>query len=154
MGARPAPPEQPDLLSWTPPQAEMAFDGNDVRSATPGGRISRAVAMALRDCGRPRTEVAAAMSAFLGERVSPNMIDAYASVARGLHQISLTRFMALVHVTRDRRLLQMLADEMGWAVVERRHLPLIQVAAIREREDALKAERKALARLAKREGAL
>ena len=147
-------PEQPDLLAWTPPQAEIGFAWEQVRSASPAGRIARAVSVALRDCGRSRTEVAAAMSEFLGERVSPNMIDAYASVARTLHQIPLTRFMALVHATRDRRLLQLLADSMGWAVVERRHLPLIAAAQIREHEDALRRERKALVRQAKREGAL
>ena len=152
MAARPA--EQPDLLTWEPPQAEIAFAWEQVRSASPAGRIARAVAVALKECGRTRTEVAAAMSEFLGERVSPNMIDGYASVARTLHQIPLTRFLALIHATRDRRLLQMLAEPMGWAVVERRHLPLIAAAQIREREDALKAERKALVRLAKREGAL
>lgn len=154
MAARTPAPAQLDLLDWTPPQAEIAFDHHDVRSASPAGRIARAVAVALRDCGRPRTETAAAMSDYLGERVTPNMMDAYASVARTLHPISLVRFLALIHVTRDRRLLQMLAEPMGWAVVERRHLPLIAAARIREREDALKAERKALVRMAKREGAL
>jgi hypothetical protein len=152
--ARPPLGDQPDLLDWTPPQAEIAFDHHDVRSASPAGRIARAVAVALRDCGRSRTETAAAMSEYLGERVPPAMMDAYASVARTLHQIPLTRFLALVHATRDRRLLQMLAEPMGWAVVERRHLPLIAAAQIREREDALKAERKALVREAKRQGAL
>lgn len=153
MPPRPAP-EQPDLLTWTPPQAEIAFDEQDVRGATLSARFSRAIAVALRDCGRPRTEVARAMSDFLGERVSPAMIDAYASVSRDLHRISLPRFAALVHATRDRRLVQMLADAMGWAVVEKRHLPLIAAAALREREDELRREREALMRQAKREGAL
>lgn len=145
---------QPDLLSWSPAQAEIGFDPQDVRSATLAGRISRAVAVALGECRRPRKDVARAMSDYLGERVSPAMVDAYAAVSRTLHHISLPRFAALLHVTRDRRLLQMLADPMGWAVVEKRHLPLIAAAQIREQEDALRRERKALVRQAKREGAL
>ena len=143
------PPEQLDLLSWEPPQAALAFDEHDVRGATLAARVSRAVAVALRDCGRPRAAVARAMSEYLGERVSEPMLDAYASVARDQHAISTARFLALVHATGDRRLLELLAAPMGWAVIERRNLPLIRVAQIRDREDALRREREALMRQAR-----
>ena len=63
------------------------------------------------------------------------MIDAYASIARDDHVISTPRFMALLQVTADRRLLELLAEPAGWAVIERRYLPLIELAAVRERED-------------------
>lgn len=135
---------QPDLLSWTPPQAELAFDARDIRGATVAARVARAVSVALRECGKPRNQVAREMGAFLGEEVSPAMLDAYASVARDGHRISLPRFLALLHATGDRRLLQLLADAMGWAVVEKRHLPLIEVALIREQEDRLRRQREAL----------
>lgn len=140
---------QPDLLGWTEPQTALAFDEGEVRGASVAARMARAVAVALKDCGKPRRQVAQQMSDFLGEDVSPAMIDAYASVAREAHRISLPRFLALVHVTGDRRLLQMLADQMGWAVVEKRHLPLIEIAMIREKEDDLKRRRDALMRKAR-----
>jgi hypothetical protein len=146
--------EQLSLLGWTEPQAEMAFDERDVRGASVAARTARAVSVALRDCGRSRRQVAQQMSEYLGEDVSPAMIDAYASVAREAHRISLPRFLALLHVTGDRRLLQMLAQPMGWAVIERKHLVLIELAAAREQEDALRRRREALARRARTEGAL
>jgi hypothetical protein len=140
---------QPDLLSWTPPQAEMAFTEGDVRGSTVAARVSRAVAVALTECTKPRAAIAREMSRYLGEDVSPAMLDAYASVARQAHRISVPRLMALVHATGDRRLLQLLAAPMGWAVVEQRHLPLIEVALIREHEDELRRRRDALMRKAR-----
>lgn len=148
------PPLQPDLLSWEPPQTALAFEEPAVRGSTLAARISRAIAVALRECGKSRRVVARGMSDYLGETVSEAMLDAYASVARESHRISLPRFLALVHATGDRRLLELLAAPMGWAVIERRHLPLIEVAAMREREDALRRTRKALVRRARGEGAL
>ena len=142
-------PEQPDLLSWTPPQVEIAFEEGEVRGSTVSARCSRAVAVALRDCGRTRAEVAQRMSEFLGERVSVCMLDAYASVSRELHRISLPRFAALVAVTRDRRLLQMLAEPLGLAVVEKRHLALIRAAEMREAGERLRREGMTLLRRAR-----
>ena len=139
-------PIQLDLLSWEPPQPTLAFDEASIRAATPPARIARGVSTALRECGLGRVVVAQTMSDFLGEQVSPAMLDAYASQARDTHRISVPRFMALLHATRDRRLLEMLAQPFGWAAVERRHLPLIQVAQIRDREDALRRQRAALSR--------
>ena len=130
-------------------QLSLAFEEREVSGATLAARISRAVTVALRDGGKPRAQVARAMSAFLGETVSPAMLDAYASVAREGHRISLPRFLALIHATGDRRLLEMLAAPQGWAVIERRHLPLIEVAQIREQEDALRRHREILMRQAR-----
>lgn len=148
-----SPGAQPDLLTWTPAQAAMAFEERDVRGASIGARISRAVAVALAECGKTRRAIARAMTDYLGADVTQNMLDAYASVGRAEHNISLPRFMALVHATADRRLLELLAAPMGWAVIDRRHLALIEVAILREQEDKLRRRRKALARGA-REGAI
>jgi hypothetical protein len=145
---------QPDLLDWQPPQPVARFPEEQVRAVSLPARISRAVAAALHDAEADRETIATRMSAFLGERVSPSMLDAYASQAREGHNISVTRFLALLHATRDRRLLELLAEPLGWAVIERRHLPLIEVAAIREREDELRRHREHLTRLARTGGAL
>jgi hypothetical protein len=145
---------QPDLLDWQPPQPVARFPEAQVRAASLAGRISRAVAAALHSAEAEREAIAARMSAFLGERVSPSMLDAYASQAREDHRISVPRFAALLHATGDRRLLELLAEPMGWAVIERRHLPLIEVAAIRDREDELRRHREHLTRMARNGGAL
>lgn len=129
--------EQPSLLDWTPPETVRAFEPTQVRGATLAARIARAVSVALSECKRPREKIAADMSAWLGERVTVNMLNAYASPARNQHTISLPRFLALIAATDDRRPLQLLADDFGWAVIERRHLPLIELAAAREQKDAM-----------------
>ena len=147
-------PGQPDLLDWQPPQPVASFPEEQVRAVSIAARISRAVAAALHDADAERETIAARMSSFLGERISPAMLDAYASQAREDHRISVPRFLALLHATKDRRLLELLAEPMGWAVIERRHLPLIQVAAIREQEDELRRQREHLTRLARTGGAL
>jgi hypothetical protein len=143
-------PEQLSLLGWTPSQLDLSFEERDIRAATLDARISRAVAVALADCGKPRAAVAREMSAILAEAVSPNMLDAYASVARGQHRISVSRFVALMQATGDRRLLQLLAATMGWSVVEKRHLTLIEAAELREQEDYLRRRREAAMRAARR----
>ena len=109
------PPRQPDLLDWTPPEPVAAFAPEQVRGATLEARIARAVSVALQDCKLTRDEVAARMTGWLGTKVTVNMLNAYASVARGDHPIGLTRFIALVQATGDRRLLELLAEMFGWA---------------------------------------
>lgn len=147
-------PAQPDLLEWQPPETVVAFEPAQVRAASVAASIARAVAATLRDCGLPRDQVAERMSAYLGERVSKAILDAYASEARREHAIPVTRLIALMHATGDRRLLQLIAEPLGWAVIEARHLPLIEVAAIREHEDELRRRREALTRRARTGGGL
>ncbi len=97
-------PRQLDLLSdWTPPAPTVAFDDSAVRAATLDGRISRAIGVALKDAGVTRDVIARRMTEYLGEPVSKNMLDAYASQARQDHAISLSRFVGLLHATRDQR---------------------------------------------------
>jgi hypothetical protein len=150
----PTRPTQPDLLDWQPPQTVTRFDERQVRAATIQGRVCLAVSQALGDAGADRKAIAKKMSDYLGEDVTKNMLDAYASQARTDHTISMPRFIALIHATGDRRLLELVAEMFGWAVIPRKFLPLIELAAIREREDALREQRKAIARDARREGAL
>lgn len=147
-------PAQADLLDWQPPRTVARYAEEQVRAASIAGRVSRAVSAALRDSELSREDIAARMAAYLGEAVSTAILDAYASPAREGHRISVPRLMALLHATQDRRLLELLAEPMGWAVIERRYLPLIEVAAIREKEDELRRTRDALMRKARGDGAL
>ena len=144
---------QMDLLNWQPAAPAVAFDEREVRAASVATRIARGIGAALRACGQTREQVAERMGVYLGKPVSRAMLDAYASEAREEHVISVPRFLALLHATRDRRLLELLAEPCGGAVVERRHLALITAAQLREREDELRREREALMRRARSEGA-
>ena len=150
---RPAP-GQLSLLDWTPPPATVRFEEERIRAATINGRICMAVSAALKDCTLSRADVALRMSAYLGERVSEAMLNAYASQGREDHVIPLTRFMALLHVTRDRRLLEMIAEPFGWAAIDRKYLPLIDLAAINERQEELRQQANVLRRQARTGGAL
>lgn len=148
---------QMDLLDWSPPQPVARFDEHRVRASNFRDRLARAISVALKDAddrGHYREQIAQQMSEFLGERVSKHMLDAYASQARGDHTISVARLLALLHATRDARLLQLLAEPLGWAVVERKYLPLIELAAVREQSDTLAKRAKEVRRAARREGAL
>ena len=139
---RPAP-VQPSLLEWVPaaPYAEA-----DVRAASLAGRISRAVAQTLRECGLERDEIARRMTAFLGERVSPGVLNAYASQAREEHNISAVRLVALAHATGDTRLLELLLQPFDLTAISRRMLPMLELAQVHEEAEVLRRRKDAIRR--------
>jgi len=146
---------QPDLLDWQPAEPVTRFDETLVRASSIAGRVCRGVSVALKEAaarGLSREHIAQAMSDYLDESVSKNMLDAYASQAREEHIINVVRFIALVHATGDRRLLEMIAQMFGWSVIEERYLPLIELAQVREKEDELKRHSEALRRRARAGG--
>ena len=148
-------PRQLDLLTdWEPPVATVRFDDARVRAGDLVSGISRVVAAALADCGMDRAEIARRMSAYLGETVSLNMVNAYASQARNEHVITLPRFIALLHATGDRRLVEWMIEPLGWSAIDRKHLPLIELAAIQEKQRELAAEAEHLRRAARARGGL
>nr|WP_294547607.1 DNA transposition protein [uncultured Rhodopila sp.] len=150
-----APSRQMDLLAWQPPEPVRKFEEPRVRATSFRERMTRAVAACLHDAddaGRTREEIAGAMSEFLGERVTLNMLNAYASQAREAHSIPVARLVALLHATRDQRLLELLAEPMGWAVVDRKFLPLIELGALREHAAQIERRAKELAHQVARDG--
>ena len=130
-------PGQLDLLGWEPPKPVARYEAQAVRASTIPAMTARAVAAALRGTEVPREVIAQRMGAYLGQPISRHMLDAYASQARGDHPISIARFIALVHATGDRRLLQIFADLFEWAVIERQYLPMIELAAVQQQRQAL-----------------
>jgi hypothetical protein len=155
--ARPASAHQPDLLDWTPPVVSERFAEHEVRAASAEARVSRAVATVLRDAaaaGLSRDQIAERMSEYLDHRITRTALDAYASEARDDRTITTVRLLALLHATRDRRLLELLAEPFGWVVIERRHLPLIHLAAVQDQQERLRKEADALRHRARMEGVL
>ncbi|MEG9884150.1 MAG: hypothetical protein V6Z86_05955 [Hyphomicrobiales bacterium] len=126
-----------DLFAWTPPPVTRRFEAVQVRAAGLRGSLARAVATSLKECGRTREDVARDMTAYLGEDVPKTMLDAYASQAREDHTISALRLVALIHATRDIRLLNLIADLFGWAVVPQKYLPAIEEAVLADKIEEL-----------------
>ena len=129
---RRSPREQLDLLDWQPSSPIVAFAPERVRAASLAKTLSKAVSEALKSHGGSRADVARKMSDYLDEAVGENMLNAYSSEARDEHIINVVRFIGLIHVTRDRRLLELIAALFDWAVIERRHLPAIELAELME----------------------
>ena len=137
---------QPDLFhDWTPPDPVVRFDPAQIKASSLPARICRAISATLKDADTKRELVAAKMSDFLGRRISLNMLNAWASQSSDRHMIGLPCFIALLDATRDRRLLEMIAEPLGWAVVDRRHLAMIELAMVREQQNRLQAYARRLA---------
>ena len=141
-------PGQMDLLTdWAPSEPVERFDSVMVRASSITGRISKAVAASLK--GKNRDDIAKRMSDYLGTPFSKAMLDSYASEAREDHVISVPRLIALIHATRDRRLLQIFADDFGWAVVEGKHVHRIAQAEIEDKIKELSRQQEYLRRRAR-----
>lgn len=141
-----------DLFAWQPPQLVARYDDQRVRAVDIRSRIARAVAETLNDHELGREQVAVAMSDWLGEEVSKATLDAYASQAKDAHTVSFLRLIALVHVTGDRRLLQLAAELMGWSVIEDRWLPWVEVGQLADAKQDIDRHFEAARRLARRGG--
>lgn len=137
---RPTPREQLDLLEWQPADPVVAFEPDRIKAATLAKTLSKAVSEALKSYGGSRADIARKMGDYLDEPVGENILNAYASEARSDHVINVVRFIGLLHVTRDRRLLELIAGQFGWAVIERRHLPAIEFAELAEKRERLDRE--------------
>ena len=150
-------PNQADLLAWSAPEPVERFEPTRVRAATLAGKIKRAISEALKDeadKGWDRENTAGAMSHYLGETVSKNTLDSWCSEAREDHMPSLVRFVGLLEATGDKRLLQVIAAQLGWVVIDKKWLPVIELASLREHEDKVRDRRRALQAHARIQGTL
>lgn len=132
-----------DLFAWEPPQVTRVFEKVKVQAANLRSAVSRAVALALKECGKAREQIAQEISEYLGEDCTKAMLDAYASEARAEHSISLIRFIGLVAVTRDIRLLNLIAEPFGWTVVPTKYVAAVEEAMLTDRIEDLQARRAA-----------
>lgn len=127
-----------DLLSWEPPKVEARFDPIRVRAHTPQAKVSKALSEALKIDGRSREEIATALSKQLGETVSRDSLDAWASEARETSNISAYRLMALAVVLNSKELLNEMLSDSEMIVVDRKYLPLIKRQLIEDQQERLK----------------
>jgi len=129
--------QQMDLLSWERGDVIERFEERSVQAASMRARLARGVSVTLNDCAMPRREIAQRMSEWLGEKVTENMLNAYASEARGEHSISYLRVLALVQATEDPRLLQVGAELIGHSVIADRYLPWVEVGQLADKKEEI-----------------
>ena len=143
-----------DLLGWEPPSVVERYDEVRVRASSLRSRIAKGVAQTLKECGMPREQIADRMSAWLGEgeAVSKNMLDAYASEAREEQTISLLRLAALVHVTGDVRLLQLIAEMFGHSVIDDKYVAWVEIGQLADTRNEIDRALDAAKRNARRRG--
>lgn len=123
-----------DLFDFIPNEKATvpSFSPETIKAATLTSKISKAVSITLCEAdGLERTDVARRMSEYLGENVAEGTLNGYSSEARTNNKISVERAIALCHATGDFRLLSMMADELGLAVIEARYLPAVIEAMAR-----------------------
>lgn len=119
------------------------FEHEETQAFSRAGRLSKAVALALSNAPVSREEIASAMSEFLGERVSKQLLDKYASQAAEEHSISALRLAALIAVTKDVRPLNTLLEELGLIVVPRKYEALLKRETARIAKERFEREEQA-----------
>lgn len=137
-----------DLFSWEPPKVAAGFDDGAVRGSRIGNQISQVVKLALQ--GHDRTAVAERMSEELGQTISLNMIEKYASEAAEAHKITLERFVALIEATGCIDALAFLAERFDHVVVPERYAAIVELHLLEEHEQEI--ARRKQAALAKAKG--
>ena len=138
-----------DLLSWEPPVVEPRFEQAHITNAEHlYAQLCMAMSQVLRDAqaaGMQREAVAATMSTFLEEEYTLDRLNADTAQSRTTHIINAVRLFALIRATRDPRIIQMIAEPIGYAVIDRKWLPAVE-ATILELQEAEIAERRRAAR--------
>lgn len=107
-------------------------------------RICRTVGTILNSELRPREIIAAEMSVLLEEEISRAMLDAYSSPARAEHKVPMSRFFALVAVTKRHDLLDPLLREIGAGVLIGPEIQTARLGHLRQQARAISNEIKAL----------
>ncbi|WP_282093070.1 hypothetical protein [Epibacterium ulvae] len=129
------------FTDWQPPEVAVNLPAEVTTGGTLTSQIARAVSRVLRECEQPRHEIAAAMSDYLGQDVTRNMLDAYASEAREGHKITFERALALMVVTGQTGLLGFASEMFDLIVVPSEYRELIELHFIEEQQKRLEAKR-------------
>lgn len=130
---------------WTPPEdVSVRFEPDVAKGGTLDVKIARVLSEAMSRSGKPRAQIAKEMSNFLGQSVTENMLDCYASPARRDHKITLERFIALLDVTGCNELLGFVAEFVGFVAVPARYAEVIQLWQTEERLADLERQRATL----------
>lgn len=139
----PKAPAHPNQLGFT--FAEPVARSGSAGLAGLEAMICTQVGSILASDSRPREIIAAEMSILLGEDVSKSMLDAYSSPARTEHRVPMSRFFALVLVTKRHDLLDPLLREIGAALLIGAEVKTARLGQIDREIARLRDEQKKLA---------
>jgi hypothetical protein len=129
---------------WTPPRVSVGFEPDAFPGTRLASRISRAIARVLKDCGKDRLTIAALMSERLGYKVTKETLEAYASEAKTQNNITVERFVALIHATGKTELLGFIAEGFDMAVIPKRFENVIELALIEDHQRVVETRKKTL----------
>lgn len=133
----------------SPDQFVFTFDAPE--SATVAGdlaglerAICEAVAEILNSDGRRREVIAAEMSVLLDDEISRAMLDAYASPARDQHRVAMSRFFALVAVTKRHDVFDRLVRKIGATLLVGEEVHTARLGHVTRQIEELRAEERRL----------
>lgn len=104
--------------------------------------VAGLVSTIIHDDSRSQQEIAASMSAVLGDDVSSQMLYAYAAEAKETHNISVGRFLALIVATKRSDVLDALVTRIGCRVLEGDEFLVAQLGHIEAEMARLAAKRR------------
>lgn len=139
-------PKDAPLLEWEPDDGLPRRVPRNRDAATVTGAIARSISEAMAESGMSRQKIAAAMSAWLGEQVSVNMLNAYASPARKEHKIPADRLIALLRATGQVQPLELIAAELGLVVVSNEDMEWIELGRLARAKDEVAQKYEAVSR--------
>ncbi len=125
------------FTDWQPPKVAVSLPPEVTSGGNLGSRIARAISRTLKTSDMTREEIAQGMSDYLGDKVTKNMLDAYASEGREHHKITWERVIALVHVTGQHGLIGFMAEMFELAAVPTKYSDIIELYHIEEQEKRL-----------------
>ncbi|OCP17400.1 MULTISPECIES: hypothetical protein [unclassified Ensifer] len=112
---------------YQPEEVAARCDPELVKGGTLDVQIARVLSVAMQKSGKTRTEIADEMTEYLGQRVTENMLDGYASPARKDHKITVERFIALLDATECYDLLAFICKQAGFVAVPERYADIIEI---------------------------
>jgi hypothetical protein len=92
-----------------------------------GKLVSSAVGLCLAEASESRREIAEELSSVLDERITPQMLDAYASPARTGHGINAHRFLALLALTRRYDILDAVVRQVGAKAIDENDSKIFEI---------------------------
>lgn len=110
-------------------------------------RVARTVGEALNSDGRDRAVIAAEMGVLLDEPVTKDMLNAWSAPGKDKHNISFSRMLALVSVTKRFDLLDRELREIGAAVLVGEEIHTARLGHLKTKIAELQAEARGLERM-------
>jgi hypothetical protein len=130
------------LLDYEAPRISEGFDPGQVRAASLESSLALAISVALKEKAIDRAEVARRMNDYLGAdagSVTVSALNSWTSQAKSDHVPSAARLVALCAVLGDIRPLALLAEQLGYAVVEPRYVHFVRGQMLRDKAKELAA---------------